>query len=229
MFASPWIIGFVIFVVGPALASLYYSVTDYRLGKDLHYIGLDNYRTLLLGTGAQGRRFASAMFNSFYYMVVGVPLQIITSLVMAILLNQNLRGMRFFRLIFYMPVILAGGPAILLAWRYMLASNGGFINVTLQGAAHSFFLFDWIYRGFIFVGRSLQQLLRRRRRGDSIGPFKYVIPALIGFLRAAQLRARRNGMKGARVAHRGRRDYRRRAAGDSGGARADCRSARRRA
>src|SRR5688572_4082201 len=65
LFASPWIIGFVIFVVGPALASLYYSVTDYQLGKDLNYVGLENYRTLLMGEGAQGRRFTNAMFNSF--------------------------------------------------------------------------------------------------------------------------------------------------------------------
>lgn len=182
LFASPWIIGFVIFVVGPALASLYYSVTDYRLGKELHYVGLDNYRTFLQGTGAQGRRFSNAMFNSFYYMAVGVPLQIATSLGMAILLNQNLRGMRFFRLIFYMPVILAGGPAILLAWRYMLASNGGFINVSLQSAAHSFFLFDWLYRGFIFLVEGFDSFYAGVAAGDSIGPFKYAIPALIGFL-----------------------------------------------
>jgi ABC-type sugar transport system permease subunit len=182
LFASPWIIGFIIFVVGPALASLYYSVTDYRLGKDLHYIGLDNYRTLLLGEGAQGRRFSNAMFNSFYYMAVGVPLQIVTSLGMAILLNQNLRGMRFFRLIFYMPVILAGGPAILLAWRYMLASNGGFINVTLQSGARGFFLLDWLYRSFIFVVEGFNSFYAGVASGDSIGPFKYAIPALLGFL-----------------------------------------------
>jgi len=122
------------------------------------------------------------MFNSFYYMAVGVPLQIVTSLGMAILLNQNLRGMRFFRLIFYLPVILAGGPAILLAWRYMLASNGGFVNVTLQGAAHGFFLFDWLYRGFIFVVEAFNSFYAGVATGDSIGPFKYAIPALIGFI-----------------------------------------------
>lgn len=182
LFASPWIIGFVIFVVGPALASLYYSVTDYRLGKDIHYIGLENYRTLLMGEGAQGRRFSQSMFNSFYYMAVGVPLQIVTSLGMAVLLNQNLRGMRIFRLIFYLPVILAGGPAILLAWRYMLASNGGFVNVTLQGAAHNFFLFDWLYRGFIFVVEGFNSFYAGIASGDAIGPFKYAVPALIGFM-----------------------------------------------
>lgn len=198
MFASPWIIGFLIFVVGPALASLYYSVTDYQLGKDMHYVGLDNYRTLLLGQGAQGRRFTNAMFNSFYYMAVGVPLQVTTSLIMAILLNQSLRGMRIFRLIFYVPVILAGGPAVLLAWRYMLASNGGFVNVTLQGAAQNFFLFDWIYRGFIFFVEAFNSFYNGVASGDGIGPLKFAIPALIGFivllgfLRGEWTEARRN-------------------------------------
>ncbi len=182
MFASPWIIGFVIFVVGPALASLYYSFTNYRLGKSIDYIGLDNYRTLLLGQGAQGRRFMDAMFNSFYYMVVGVPLQIVVSLGMALLLNQNLRGMRIFRLIFYMPVILAGGPAILLAWRYMLAGNGGFVNISLQGGAHSFFLLDWLYRTFIFAVEAFNSFYQGIATGDALGPFKYAVPALIGFL-----------------------------------------------
>jgi ABC-type sugar transport system permease subunit len=182
LFASPWIIGFMIFVVGPALASLYYSVTDYQLGKDLNYVGLENYRTLLMGEGAQGRRFTNAMFNSFYYMAVGVPLQIITSLIMALLLNQNLRGMRIFRLIFYVPVILAGGPAVLLAWRYMLGSNGGFVNVTLQGAAQQFFLFDWLYRGFIFFVEAFNSFYDGVASGDGIGPLKFAIPALVGFL-----------------------------------------------
>lgn len=182
MFAAPWIIGFVIFVVGPALASLYYSFTDYKLGKAMNWTGLDNYRELLLGEGAQGRRFSQAMFNSFYYMAVGVPLQIITSLSMAMLLNNQLRGMRLFRLIFYLPVILAGGPAALLAWRYMLAGNGGFVNVSLQNMADNFFLFDWIYRAFIFTVEAINSFYAGVAGGDPIGPFKYAVPALIGAL-----------------------------------------------
>ncbi|MBI5667850.1 MAG: sugar ABC transporter permease [Chloroflexi bacterium] len=182
LFAAPWIIGFVIFVLGPALASLYYSFTDYKLGKEMNWTGLENYRELLLGAGAQGRRFSQAMFNSFYYMAVGVPLQIITSLGMAMLLNNQLRGIRLFRLIFYLPVILAGGPAALLAWRYMLAGNGGFINVTLQNLADSFFLFDWLYRGFIFTVEAFNSFYAGIAGGDPIGPFKYAVPALIGAL-----------------------------------------------
>lgn len=182
LFAAPWIIGFVIFVLGPALASLYYSFTDYKLGKAINWTGLENYRELLLGEGAQGRRFSQAMFNSFYYMGVGVPLQIITALGMALLLNNQLRGIRIFRLIFYLPVILAGGPAALLAWRYMLAGNGGFINVSLQNLADSFFLLDWLYRGFIFTVEAFNSFYAGIAGGNPIGPFKFAVPALIGAL-----------------------------------------------
>lgn len=182
LFAAPWIIGFVIFVLGPALASLYYSFTDYKLGSTPEWAGLDNYRQFLLGEGAYGRRFKQAMFNSFYYAVIGVPLQITAALLMAMLLNQALRGIRLFRLIFYTPVILAGGPAILLAWRYMLGSNGGFINTTLQGSAQNFFLFDWLYRGFIFAVESFNGFYSGLSRGDPIGPFKYTLVAVVAVI-----------------------------------------------
>lgn len=182
LFASPWIIGFVIFVVGPALTSLYYSFTDYKLGDPINWVGLDNYRTLLTGAGAHGRRFQQAMFNSFYYALIGVPLQIGAALGMAVLLNQALKGIRVFRLIFYIPVILAGGPAILLAWRYMLTSNGGFINVVLQKLASSFFVFDWLYRGFIYVVESFNGFYAGISRGEPLGALQYMFPALIGTL-----------------------------------------------
>jgi ABC-type sugar transport system permease subunit len=182
LFAAPWIIGFVIFVVGPALASLYYSLTDYKLGETANWVGLENYRTLLMGEGAHGRRFTQAMFNSFYYALVGVPLQVGASLLMAMVLNQQLRGVRIFRLIFYLPVILAGGPAILLAWRYMLAANGGFVNEISRGLADHFFLFDWLYRAFIYVVEAFNSFYAGVAQGDPIGPLKYLLPALIGLL-----------------------------------------------
>jgi ABC-type sugar transport system permease subunit len=181
LFAGPWISGFFIFVLGPTLVSLYYSFTDYKLGKPIEWIGLDNYRTLLSGDGTYGKRFKAAMFNSFYYAAIGVPLQICTSLGMAMLLNRDMRGVRVFRTIFYLPVILAGGPAILLAWRYMFATNGGFVNVTLQRFAESFFVFDYIYRTFIYVVEGFNGFyIGMAVQDDPIGPLKYTVPAVLG-------------------------------------------------
>lgn len=180
LFASPWLIGFVIFVVGPSLASLYYSFTDYRLGQEQSWIGLDNYRELIEGSGRNGRNFRRAMYNSLYYAIVGVPLQIFASLGMALLLNTTVRGVKMFRLIFYMPVILAGGPAILLAWRYMLGDNGGFVNVTLSRLADSFFLFNWLYRGFIFAVEGFNGFFIGLTNGNPTGPLNFFLPAIIG-------------------------------------------------
>ncbi len=178
--SAPWLLGFIIFVLGPALVSLWYSFTDYRLGNPITWIGLDNYSTLLGGIGAHGRRFMQAMYNSFYYAIVGVPLQIITSLLMAMLVATALRGIGLFRLIFYVPVILAGGPAILLAWRYMLASNGGFVNLSLRSLADAFAPFDWLYRTFIYSVESFNAFFIGVTRGDATGPLVYVLPALLG-------------------------------------------------
>ncbi len=178
-FAGPWIVGFFIFVLGPSLVSLYYSFTNYKLGNPVQWIGLENYRTLLVGQSTQSRQFSQAMFNSFYYAVVGVPLQIVAALGMAILLNRSLRGIKVFRTIFYLPVILAGGPALTLAWRYMLNSNGGFINVALRRFAESFFVFGFLYKLSIFVTEAISGIYSGLTRADPIGPFKYTIPALL--------------------------------------------------
>ena len=180
--AGPWIVGFIIFVAGPAAASFYYSFTNYHIGKEMHFVGLDNYRKMLLVEGAGGRQFNKAMLNSFYYALLGVPLQVGAALIMAMLLNNELPGIRVFRMIFYLPVILAGGPALLLAWRYMLSSNGGFINIALQRFAHSFVLFDYLYRAFIYLVEGFNGFYTGIARMDPIGPLKYTFPALLGVL-----------------------------------------------
>lgn len=187
-FAGPWIVGFFIFVLGPALASLYYSFTDYQIGDSAHWIGLENYRSLLSGDGRVGRNFNKAMLNSFYYAVVGVPLQITAALVMALMLNNEIKGIRLFRMIFYMPVILAGGPAILLAWRYMLGSNGGFVNESMRKIAGIFFVFDYLYRGFIFVVEAGNGFFTGIVHGDPVGPLTYTFPAVIAALLFLSLR-----------------------------------------
>ncbi|MEP7289109.1 MAG: ABC transporter permease subunit [Chloroflexota bacterium] len=182
MFSGPWIIGFVIFVVGPALYSLFLSFTSAKIGDPIQWIGLANYRTLLIGHSTEAQGLNQAMLNSFYYAIIGVPLQIIAALGMAMLLNRELPLIRGFRTIFYLPVILAGGPALLLAWRYMLTSNGGFVNIILRKFADSFFLFGFLYKLMIYLVESFDGFFTGLTRGDPVGPFAYTIPAAIGLL-----------------------------------------------
>ncbi|HRE47622.1 MAG TPA: ABC transporter permease subunit [Aggregatilineales bacterium] len=181
-FAGPWIVGFFIFVLGPSLVSFYYSFTNYKLGEPITTLSLGNYQTLFNSATTQGRQFAGALFNSLYYALIGVPLQIFAALGMALLLNRDLPLIKGFRTIFYLPVLLAGSAAALLAWRYMLGTNGGFVNIALRKLADSFFVFGWLYRGFIYVMETFSALWAGFTRGDPIGPFKYAIPVVITVL-----------------------------------------------
>lgn len=127
LFAAPWIVGFVIFVLGPALLSLYWGFTDLRIGEPVQWVGLKNYRDLL-----QDRNFITSLFNSLYMTVIGVPLQLASGLAMALLLNQRIRGRNLFRTIYYVPVLLATSTAVLFTWRLMLNANNGVVNSILR-------------------------------------------------------------------------------------------------
>jgi multiple sugar transport system permease protein len=144
LFASPWITGFVIFVLGPALMSLYWSFTDYRIGDPISWVGSENYIELF-----QDRNFMTSLFNSLYMTVIGVPLQLLAGLGMAMLLNQRLRGRNIFRAIYYLPVLLATSTAVLFTWRLMLNSNNGIINTILRSLNVG--LFRYVIGAFIFI------------------------------------------------------------------------------
>ncbi len=127
-FASPWITGFFIFVLGPALVSLYWSFTNYKIGEPVAWIGPDNYQELFAD-----RRFITSLYNSLYMTLFGVPLQLMAGLGMALLLNQKIRGRNAFRTIYYLPVLMASSTAVLFTWRLMLNANNGVINTLLRG------------------------------------------------------------------------------------------------
>ena len=146
-FAAPWIVGFLIFVVVPMLASLYWSFTDYRLGRALAPVGLENYARLLF----EDREFRGSLVNTLFLTVIGLPLQIGAALFLAVLLNQKLRGERSFRATFYLPVILGFNAAVLLCWRLMLNASNGIIDQVIRSLSRAFPLFSYLNRGMIYV------------------------------------------------------------------------------
>lgn len=146
-FAAPWIIGFFIFVAAPLLASLYWSFTNYRIPNDPAWVGVQNYSRLLL----EDKEFRGSLINTLFLTVIGLPLEIIVALFLAVLLNQKLKGERVFRMSFYLPVILGFNAAVLLCWRLMLNAGTGIINQLIRQLSAAFPPFGYLNRGTIYV------------------------------------------------------------------------------
>lgn len=123
---SPWLIGFIIFTAAPLIASLYMSFTSWTITYSPRWIGLENYRYMF----ADDPRFWKALYNTFYYAFLAVPLYTVFGLLIALLMNANLRGIRVFRTIWYLPAILpAVGTAVL--WMWLLNPEYGLVNRSL--------------------------------------------------------------------------------------------------
>ncbi|MCI0709503.1 MAG: sugar ABC transporter permease, partial [Chloroflexi bacterium] len=94
----------------------------------------------------------------------------------------NWPGIKLFRTIYYLPVILAASPAALLAWRYMFVSNGGFVNISLRWFADQFFVFDWLYKYWIYVAEGVNGFYSGVATAQPVGSLKYTLPAVLSVL-----------------------------------------------
>jgi multiple sugar transport system permease protein len=135
LFVSPWILGLLIFTLGPIVASLYYSFTEYDILGSPTWIGLDNYvRAFNLGkiipalAEIKGDRLTGlAIGNTLIYAGILVPIGTAGSLLLALLLNQKLRGTYLFRTLFYIPSLIPSIASVML-WKYLMHPRVGLIN-----------------------------------------------------------------------------------------------------
>ncbi len=126
LFLLPWLIGLVVIVAGPMLASLYLSFTNYSLIQAPEWVGLDNYVRML-----SDPRLHKSISVTFIYVIVGVPAQLIVALAIAMLLNEGMKGLAFYRSIFYLPSMLGASVAIAVLWRQMFEVDG-LVNQVLR-------------------------------------------------------------------------------------------------
>jgi multiple sugar transport system permease protein len=126
LFISPWIIGFLVFTLGPMLASLFFSFTQYNVLNPARFVGVKNYTDMF--TNDWGDTW-KAFSNVIYLAGVGVPLMVFTGLAIALLLNGAVRGIRFYRTMFYMPAIVPTvASAVLWIWLLYSDPHRGLIN-----------------------------------------------------------------------------------------------------
>ena len=124
---SPWVLGFLIFTLGPLVASLYFSFTRYNVVQSPRWVGLDNYRRIF----ADDPLFLKSLGNSVVYTLLYVPLHVGTALGVALLLNRAARLQGFFRTVFYLPAM-TPAVATALLWLWILNPNDGLVNRALR-------------------------------------------------------------------------------------------------
>ncbi|MDR0655762.1 MAG: sugar ABC transporter permease [Treponema sp.] len=126
IFISPWILGLLSFTLYPICLSAWYSLTEYKVLSDPRFTGFKNYVDLF-----KDKIFRTSLYNTSYIVFAGVPLTLISALLVAILLNfKKLKGLSFFRVVFFIPTLV---PLIIncLLWLWLLQDNG-LINAILR-------------------------------------------------------------------------------------------------
>lgn len=123
-FLMPNFLGFLIFTTLPVIASLGLSFMEWDLFSAPHFVGLDNFMALL-----KDPLFWKYSWNTIY-MMLGIPISMAGSLLLAIAINQKLKGIVFFRTIYFLPTICAG-VATYMVWRIMFNSDYGIINTII--------------------------------------------------------------------------------------------------
>ncbi|QCB94449.1 carbohydrate ABC transporter permease [Cellulomonas shaoxiangyii] len=119
LFISPWLIGFVGFLLGPMVASVYISLTEWDSFTPAEFVGLENYTTAL----SDDPIFWKALRNTFFYALVSVPVGLAIGVWLANLLNKKVRGRKLFRTMIYLPTLVPL-VATAMVFKMVLAPSG---------------------------------------------------------------------------------------------------------
>ena len=150
LFISPWIVGFLAFLLGPMIASIYLSFTSWDSFTPPVWVGLENYRQLLF----EDPIFIKALWNTFYYAFFSVPLGMVVALWLANLLNKQIVFRKFFRTLVYLPHLIPL-VAVALIFQMVLAPDSGPLNefLALVGINGPAWLLDgdWVKPALILL------------------------------------------------------------------------------
>ena len=120
LFLTPWLIGFFAITLGPMLASLYLSFTDFSMLAPPKWVGLDNYVKLF----TNDPKYLDSVRVTLQYVLISVPLQLAFALLIAMVLNRGLRGLSLYRSVYYLPSLIGASVAIAVLWRQMFGAHG---------------------------------------------------------------------------------------------------------
>ena len=123
LFVLPWIISLLVFTAYPTLASFYFALTDYDVINPPQWVGLDNFVVMF----TKDPLFWKSVWNTTFYALLTVPLQLAVGLLLALLLNASVRGIGIYRTVYYLPGLMPAVAAALL-WYVILDPRLGLLN-----------------------------------------------------------------------------------------------------
>jgi len=123
LFASPWLIGLLAFWIYPTLASAYYSFTQFNAVQTPRWVGFSNYVELF----TNDPDFWDAVYNTFYFAAVSIPLAIVLAFGLAMMLNTKIKGQTVYRTIYFLPTLVPE-VALALVWVYLFTPTSGLVN-----------------------------------------------------------------------------------------------------
>ncbi|MBZ0285428.1 MAG: sugar ABC transporter permease [Anaerolineae bacterium] len=127
LFISPWLIGFLVFFLGPIIASFVLSFTSWNIVGTPEWVGLENYNTILTADP----RFVKAVQVTLTYSIIYLPLEVVCGIGLAVLMNRKVKGIGIFRTLYYMPYVVPQVAAALV-WVWMLNTRYGVVNTLLS-------------------------------------------------------------------------------------------------
>lgn len=127
LFAAPWLFGLLVFWIYPTIASAFYSFTAFNAVQTPKWVGLANYIELF----TEDQDFWDAVYNTFYFAIVSIPLAVVFAFALAMMLNTKVRGQVVYRTIYFLPTLV---PEVALAfvWIYIFTPGSGLINVPFE-------------------------------------------------------------------------------------------------
>lgn len=120
-FLLPWFVGLFAITAGPMATSFILGFTDYNLLQPPEFNGLDNFLRMF-----SDQRLHESLFVTFAYVIISVPLQLALALALAVLLDRGVRGLAFYRSVFYLPSLIGSSVAIAVLWRTVFGTDGLF-------------------------------------------------------------------------------------------------------
>lgn len=126
LFISPWLIGFLVFMLAPCIYTFYLSFTNWDMIAKPELIGIRNYSDLFTDD-----LFIQSLLVTIRFVLSSVIISIVLSLLLAVLLNSNSKSMYFFRTIFYVPSVVSG-IAVAILWSWIFSPDFGIINYVLS-------------------------------------------------------------------------------------------------